>query len=280
MKKIWELFEQFHVVLGQELALKDYQELNILLKQLANYVNHLGERELCELKDSVDFLQNAEVSSPFSFGQCGDKVYWKILDDVLYIGGNGPMWSFCNASLDFKKNDDLFSPWKETYFHTVVILDGVTTIGSDAFHGAEISSVIIPGSIKKIEEIAFFDATIEKLVLPNTIETIEEGILNGFRRVVDTLVVSVDIADIKPYAFFNRDDILANHVYLTGSLPEDFTQLIESRLFDGVGRYEIYYPKDWDAENISFYEKLLQKFTDSDDAFQQRLKKALISYIA
>jgi hypothetical protein len=73
---------------------------------------------------------------------------------------------------------------------------------------------------------------------------------------------------------------LANHVYLTGSLPEDFTQLIESRLFDGVGHYEIYYPKDWDAENISFYEKLLQKFTDSDDAFQQRLKKALISYIA
>ena len=278
MDKVWELYEKLLDILQNEPDLKTYQEINILHNKLSDYINLFGERNLGDLKDSVAFLQNADSSNTSSFGQCGDSVYWKIIDKVLFIGGSGPMWNFNNSALGYKSNYT-YSPWFNAYFNTVIIHNGVTTIGSEAFFGAEISSVIIPSSIKRIEELAFFDARIEKLVLPNTIETVEEGILCGFHRVVDTLVVSADIADIKPYAFFNRDDIIANNVYLTGSLPDNLTKLIESCLFDGVDDYQIYYPKEWDTEDKCLFETLSKEFADCDDAFLVNLKKALVPYI-
>ena len=277
MEKIWELFQQLHAIPTKETDLKTYQEINVLIHQLRDHFNSLGEKALSDLKCSMDFFADADLLNPFLFGQCGDGVYWKIVDEVLYINGEGPMWNFNNSPIDYKKNY-VFSPWCNAHYHTVVILDGVTTIGSDAFNSADISSIVIPSSVKKIEEMAFFNARIEHLILPNSIETIGDGILNGFSRVVDTLVVSVDIPDIKPYAFFNRDDILASNVYLTGSFPNDFTKLIESCLFDDAGRYPIYYPQEWDTENASFFEGLSHEFDDSNEAFLQKLKDALKPY--
>ena len=195
MKKSWELFEQLHAITENKSDPKTHQELNILLHQLKNRLDLFLERELGDLKSSIDFLNDADLSKPFLFGQCGDDVYWKIVDKVLYIQGRGPMWSFDNSALTHKNN--IFSPWYKAGFHSVVILNGVTTIGSNAFSGAQITNVIIPSSINKIERFAFFDATIDRLILPNTIEIIEEGILNGFSRVVDTLVLSVDIPESK-----------------------------------------------------------------------------------
>ena len=278
MKKVWELYEQLLDILKNNSDIKSYQEINILHNKLSDYIDLFGERNLGDLKDSVAFLHNADLANPNSFGKCGDDVYWKVVDEVLYIGGKGPMWNFDNSTLEFK-SDYTYSPWIKANFLTVVIHDGVTTIGSDAFHGAEISSVIIPSSIKAIGKLAFFDSRIEKLILPSTIEIIEEGILSGFHQVVDTLVVSADIREIKSNAFFNRDDALANCVFLTGNLPDDLTKLIESCIFDGVESYKIYYPKEWDTDDMSFYDRLSNEFSDSDDEFKENIKNALISYI-
>ena len=154
----------------------------------------------------------------------------------------------------------------------------MTSIGADAFNGAEISTVIISNSVKTVREAAFFDARIEQLTLPETLETLEEGILTGFRRVVDTLIVSVNIPYIKPFALFNRDDILANSIYLTGTLPNDLTQIVESRLFDNVGSCKIYYPEEWDSSSGAFIESLSRKFTDSDAAFLKKLKTSVTPY--
>ena len=114
--------------------------------------------------------------------------------------------------------------------------------------------------------------------MPETIETLEEQILSGFTRIADTVIVSANIVNIRPFAFFNRNDIVANTIVLTGALPLDLKPMVDSCLFDDVGRYKIYYPEEWDNAKESFIEKLLPKFPDSDGTFLQNLKKALIPY--
>ena len=277
MKKIWDLFEKLHLILEDDMDLKTCQELHILATKLVNHAAGRHDLERREWKDKINFFRDVTTSASCSFGQCGERVYWKVIDEVLYIGGEGPMWDFDNQSAQLSKNG-VSVPWFGIDFHTVIILNGVTTIGVEAFYGAQLSSVIIPSSIKTVKEIAFWDARIERLILPETIETIEEGILNGFRRLVDTLVISANIPNIKPFSLFNRDDILANKVILTGTRPENLTQLVDSRLFDDVGRYQIYYPRDWDTVEASLYERLLPKFPDVDDVFLQNLKNGLIPY--
>lgn len=277
MERIWELFGQLNAFAEGATDSKTYQELRLLTERLLDRIDQTVELDQREQKESVAFFRDAPVSTPPSFGQCGDKVYWKIIDEVLYIGGSGPMWNFDNSPADLHRTD-VYSPWIRSQFHTVVILNGVTTIGSDAFHGAELSGVIIPHSLKTVGELAFFDARIERLTLPNTLETVEEGIITGFRRVVDTLEASADIANIKPYAFFNRDDIPASTVYLTGDLPEDLNPLVASALFDGIGRYKVYYPEEWDANAPPFPERLSEKLNDPDGSLFERLKDALIPY--
>lgn len=274
MEKIWALFEQLHDLLKENPDLKTYREMHLLTNQLAAHIQYGYEWEQRELKDRMAFFQDASMSESFSFGQCGDEVYWKVVEDVLYIGGRGPMWDFDNAPQGIPKNG-VFSPWRDTYFHTVVIENGVTAIGDDAFHGADISGVVIPNSVKRIGTMAFFDASIERLILPNTIETIEEDILTGFRRVVDTLVVSVEIPNIRPDAFFNRDDVVANTIYLTGDLPATLTPLIESCLFDDAGCCTIYYPEAWDTADGSFFEQLSRQLPEQDRA---KLKDVLVPY--
>lgn len=277
MEKIHRLFKQLQAALKEENDLKTYQEIQILADDFSYCVRKLRESALIERKEYIDFFQDAHLSEHFSFGQCGDRVYWKILDGILYIEGCGPMWDFNNLPIEHK-TCDIYTPWRGLDYDTVIILPGVTTIGSEAFCDANISTVIIPSSIKTVNTIAFWEAQIEKLVLPETIERVEDGILTGFKRVVDTLVVSANIANIKPYAFFNRDDIVANTVILEGTLPDDLKPLVDSRLFDDAGCYKIHYPESWDTEESSFYTRLITQFTAYDDVFSENLKHALIPH--
>lgn len=277
MQKIWDLFKEFHALLDGDVDLKTCQECHALAAVLLAHAEGRHEHKLREWKDDLDFFADADTSVPFSFGQCGDRVYWKIVDGVLYIGGEGPMWQFDNLSVSFS-HIDIYSPWRRSDFHTVIIHDGVTTIGEDAFHGAILSGIVIPRSVKTIEEAAFFDAKIEKLILPETIDTLEAGIVTGFSRVVDTLVVSANIPHIKPFSLFNRDDQLAKTVILTGALPDDLGPLVESRVFDDAGDCEIRYPEAWDTAERSFIDWLTAYFPDADDTFRGKLKSAVTSY--
>ena len=277
MKKIWELFHRLQTILAEPSDLKTAQELCVLTKQIAL----LAESGLIcaqqEYRENFDFFKDVNTKDPLSFGQCGDHVYWKVIESVLYIDGAGPMWDFDNLSVEFGKST-VFSPWTEAEFDAVMIGRGVTAIGTDAFHGAHISNVLIPDTVKTIRDSAFFDARIQTLILPETLETIEEGIITGFSRVVDTLVVSANIPNMEPFSLFNRDDAVATDVILTGERPVNLQMLAESRLFDGVGHYHVRYPANWDTEQGSFYEKLLPYFPDSDDLFLNNLRTALIPH--
>ena len=59
-------------------------------------------------------------------GKCGNNLTWEIKDHTLYIKGKGPMKNFAKGE----------APWlaHKDKFHSLVIEEGVTSIGSYAFH--------------------------------------------------------------------------------------------------------------------------------------------------
>lgn len=82
-------------------------------------------------------------------GTCGANVTWKLCDGTLTISGTGAMSNYPAINM----------PWKShrASITSVVISDGVTSIGYNAFNGcSNLTSVTIPPSVTSIEQNAFY----------------------------------------------------------------------------------------------------------------------------
>ena len=103
-------------------------------------------------------------------GKCGENVYWNFDETtgLLTITGTGAM----NESL-------LSSPWKDykESIKNVVIANGVTTIGEDAFAFCEnLKTADLPNSITNIGECAFLNCfSLEKIIIPEGVEVIYDS---------------------------------------------------------------------------------------------------------
>lgn len=79
-------------------------------------------------------------------GTCGKNLTWTLDDKgVLTISGTGAMADY---------NEYAGTPWSGA--KSVIIKNGVTSIGNCAFYGSNITSVTIPSSVKTIGEYAFY----------------------------------------------------------------------------------------------------------------------------
>ena len=106
---------------------------------------------------------NAEES-----GTCGANLKWHLTDDgVLTITGKGEMYDYSSS----------YKPWSYNALTKVIIGNGVTTIGKNAFYGcSSLTSVNIPNSVTTIEMQAFCDcSSLTSVTIPNSVTTIDEG---------------------------------------------------------------------------------------------------------
>ena len=102
-------------------------------------------------------------------GSCGDNVTWTYTESTktLTIQGSGAMYDFDNQLLWF---------WESYDVKTIVIGDGVTTIGNHAFTGCfGLTSVIIPNSVTSIGNRAFANCHgLTSIIIPSSVTNIDE----------------------------------------------------------------------------------------------------------
>ena len=102
-------------------------------------------------------------------GKCGDNVTYSLdtSTGVLAISGTGDMMDYSlNSPFHYKSS-----------VKTVIIENGVTSIGADAFYGCEnLTSVTIPNSVTSIGTDAFDDCTsLTSVTIPNSVISIGGG---------------------------------------------------------------------------------------------------------
>ena len=101
-----------------------------------------------------------------SSGTCGENLTWTLSDDgVLTISGTGAMTDYSSSAPWYSSNSSITS---------VIISDGVTSIGSSAFsHCSSLTSVTIPNSVTSIGEGAFSGCIgLTSVTIPNSVTSI------------------------------------------------------------------------------------------------------------
>ena len=113
-------------------------------------------------------------------GKYGENLTWEIRNRVLTISGEGPMADMGISMRPWWVNRD---------FDSVVIGDGVTSIGQNAFFcQMEITSVSIPDSVTKIGDYAFFRCEkLESINIPEGLTDIGRDAFAGCDRLQTTV---------------------------------------------------------------------------------------------
>lgn len=120
---------------------------------------------------AVSMLPAINSSAAVSY-KCGEDVHYTIENGTVTISGTGPMYNYLAYDKDGDKKPDLSdSPFysKRTQFQKVVIEDGVTHVGNNAFlwcTGLKEVEFRSKGSLKTIGTQAFYECSLTKLALP------------------------------------------------------------------------------------------------------------------
>ena len=109
-------------------------------------------------------------------GVCGDFMYWEMLDwSTLLICGDGEMDDF---------SYDAPPPWSRHEISSVIIAEGVQTIGAYAF-SAEVTAIrglelIVPSSLRKVGAFAFSETFVDVINFPDDVDVDPSAFFIGF----------------------------------------------------------------------------------------------------
>ena len=107
-----------------------------------------------------------------SSGTCGNNLTWTLdSDGVLTIEGSGSMKNYGYGS----------GPWDSASIKSIVISEGVTSIGSSAFSGcSSLTSITIPDSVTSIGSYAFQDcSSLTSITIPDSVTNIGSSVFSG-----------------------------------------------------------------------------------------------------
>ena len=112
---------------------------------------------------------------------CGDDLTWSLEDGVLYISGEGEMWDF--YTMHYFAEEAPAPPWFDVRdeITSVVIDEGVTSIGSEAFYECwNLEYAELPSTMERIGIRAFYACeSLTELNIPESIWLIEEYAFAG-----------------------------------------------------------------------------------------------------
>ena len=155
-------------------------------------------------------------------GRCGDSITWTLYESGnLTLSGSGEMWNYGYGT----------SPFKDYGIRKVTIGDGITSIGSYAFHGCSgLTELTLPNSVTSIEFGAFEDcSSLTELTLPNSVTSIGNGAFYGCSGLTE-LTLPNSVTSIGKYAF--KGCIGLEKITSLAEIPP----VCGSYVFDGVNK--------------------------------------------
>ncbi len=152
-------------------------------------------------------------------GSCGATATWSISNGVLTISGTGKMDNYQLSP----------APWAGAAYTSVVISNGITSIGNYAFSDSDITSVTIPSTVKAIGVGAFRNcAKLTSVAIPSGVTVIRNLTFAGCSALT-SVTIPAAVTSIDSMAFENCSSI-------TGVvLPSNLTS-IGSSAFSGCSK--------------------------------------------
>lgn len=147
-------------------------------------------------------------------GSCGTGLSFTMTEGgLLRISGAGDMTDYIWNNIP---TDSGAHPYEWYFVKKVVIEEGVTGIGTDAFHYCkQLSEVVLPSTLKKIGNGAFTDCEkLKSIVIPDGVTLID---MNVFSRCtsLQNVTIPVSVKTIDLAAFYGCDEL--TDVFYTGT---------------------------------------------------------------
>ena len=152
-------------------------------------------------------------------GTCGDNLTWTLDGDgTLTISGTGKMDDYDDS--DYKTAAPWI--WDKYKIKSVVIEDGVTSIGSEAFYTTDgypdITKVTIPSSVESIGGSAFARCTaLTEISIANGVKSIGGSAFSSCRKLV-SITLPDSVEKLGNYAFYGCEKLTS--VALSRSMTE------------------------------------------------------------
>ena len=169
-------------------------------------------------------------------GADGDNLTWTIdSDKVLTISGKGAMGSYASVS-----------PWEDADIVKIVIEEGVTTIGREAFEWMQgVESVEIADTVTLIADHSFYECRgLTEIVIPESVQTIED---NAFLYCtnLETVIFKGDPASIGVYPFGDCSPELVLYSHTTGNVKENAVKYeVKFQLISEISAADLYISED------------------------------------
>lgn len=185
---------------------------------------------------SVDIVKN---------GVCGDNITWTIdSNGTLVVSGTGEMWNY-------GENSKYENPWP-TDINTktnaevkkIVIENGVTSIGDDAFTGfGDLTTIDIANSVHSIGEGAFARCGMTSITIPDSVNEI--GARAFFKcYLLESVTLPKPLRRIEEETFMYCNEL--KEIYI----PQKVVNIVTGAFFGASSLSDIYYggrEEDWNA---------------------------------
>ncbi|MBQ6347836.1 MAG: leucine-rich repeat protein, partial [Clostridia bacterium] len=181
------------------------------------YDGILPQWNAIQIAGQNDPLLNADLHCAPSYGMLENGMQWSFADGVLTVSGEGPM-------PDFERNWD--APWYsfKEYVTGVEILEGVTSVGDNAFVAfTNITELTLPDGLTEIGYQAFRGCTaLASVNLPASLATVDTGAFYGCTALADVYFRGTPLqwADMS-VADYNQPLLAAALHYTLEGIPID-----------------------------------------------------------
>ncbi len=133
-------------------------------------------------------------------GRTGQLAWTLDENGLMTVFGDGPMENYAFSA------DTVDSPWWERRAEilSVVVADGVTSVGDSAFYGCTaLKTVTLPDSVTRIGEWAFADcASLDGVSLPPTLRRIDRGAFSDCKSLSE-IAIPEEVSMLESWTFCN-----------------------------------------------------------------------------